>query len=134
MKISNEHHRILLNYIRTTIPSQPDDENYAKLHDLSDHEVIRLLFSNYHYRRENNSGLRLSKFGLAIMRLFFQSYEITMPPGEHLNTGVILYLNIKCTKPYYFDNKCYVLFDKFMAVQLRLADSVATLIEIEGIH
>jgi len=128
----NRIHATLILYLREQT-TKDGGELAAKFASLSDETIVRMMFSNYR-GREDSRGLRLTKFGLQVMKRYFKGCEIDMPSGEKLQALHLLYLDSKCTMPYYCGDDGFVLYDQQLGIKLKLADGrINTLIEIESV-
>lgn len=88
---------------------------------LSEQQKLRWLFSSYRVQGQATRGLRLTKFGLLVMRQFFAAgYEVSRPADEPLLPAHLLYLDQHANLPYYCDKLTFVLFDQQLTVLLRL--------------
>ena len=104
-----------------------------KFAGITDEAMVRHMFSNYRKHDEDNRGLRLTKFGLQIMKQYFRGFEILMPDGEKLKPSHLLYLDKKSVMPYYCDSAGFTVYDHNLGIKLKLADGkISTLIDIES--
>jgi hypothetical protein len=86
------------------------------------------MFSNYRGSR----GLRLTRFGLQVMRCYFKGYEIKVPEDEELQPMHLIFLDGRAKLPYYCEKGEIVVYDHMLGVKLRLVDGrLSTLMEIE---
>lgn len=129
----NKIHDALISYIREQT-EKTSGELSKKFSAMNNNEIIRMMFSNYRGGNELTSrGLRLTQFGLQIMRQYFKGYEITMPDGDKLSQLHVLYLDKNAKMPYYCSQEGYVIYDHNLGIKLKLADGrVGILIEIEN--
>jgi hypothetical protein len=132
--ITDRVHHALVAYIRDVV-NEDNTELHEKFLSLSDEQIIRMMFSNYRAKGAGSSrGLRLTKFGLQIMKNYFQGYECKMPEGTKLLPLHLLYLDSKASMPYYCSNEeGFVIYDRYLGTKLKLADGkISTLMEIES--
>lgn len=97
---------------------------------MSDEQIVRCMFTNYRGER----GLRLTNFGLQIMRGYFRGYETTIPEDETISPMHLVFLDDRATMPYYLDTekRIIVVYDRMLGVKLRLVDGrLSILLEIE---
>jgi len=125
-------HAGVISYIRAQFVNRPG-ELADKIASMDDDHILRMMFSNYRGSGDNNRhGLRLTKWGLMIMQLFFKGYDIAMPEKAKLKDTHLLYLDSKATMPYYCGSGTLVVYDHVLGIKLKLADGlISTLIEIE---
>lgn len=138
--LSSGVHAVLIAHVRAQA-ALDGGELAAKFAAMPDQGLLRSMFSSY---RSGDApaagstpvlprGLKLSKFGLEVMRRYFKSYEVAMPDGERVETRHLLYLDRVATMPYYCSRDGFVFYEHQLAIKLRLADGkIGTLIEIEG--
>lgn len=129
----NEIHRFVLNHVRASYETQTG-LIAKKLSALSDDHLIRMMFASY--RGKNDAkGLRLTNFGMQVLRSVFMCYEIKLPDEHTLKAPEILYLDHRATLPYFVSNEKIVVFETELGMKIKLADGdINTLIEIEGIQ
>lgn len=95
---------------------------------LTDEQIICQMFSNY----RNTRGLRLTRFGLQVMRHYFKGYDIKVPDDEEIQPMHLIFLDGRAKMPYYCGSGEIVVFDYLLGVKLRLVDGrLSTLMEIE---
>jgi hypothetical protein len=100
--------------------------------NLTEAQIIRLMFANFRGKGDLARGLRLTRYGLNMMKANFQSYVIKRPEGKILHPREIVYLDRKATFPYYCDNSCIVMFDTDLGFRIKLVDGdIALLMEAE---
>lgn len=128
----NKVHAAIITHIRSAARGQND--TVAKhIYDLPDERIVRMMFSNYRGRDHDARGLRLTNFGLQVMRTYFEAYEVAMPDGYSVRTPDLLYLDHRCTLPYYCSAEKLVVFESDLGVILALADGdISTLIAMEA--
>lgn len=127
----NDVHRAVLRHVRESLAAQPGPLA-SKLAGLGDEQLVRMMFSSYRGRADAR-GMRLTNFGLQVMRSVFKSYEIALPEGHRLRVPEILYLDHRASLPYFVSDERVVLFESELGLKLKLADGdLATLIEIES--
>lgn len=127
----NTIHTAVLAYIRESAQGEQSDMA-ATFAAKDDAALVRMMFSSYR-GKDSPRGLRLSQFGLNVMKKYFRGYEIPMAEGEKLQASHLLYLDAKATMPYYCDAKGFVIYDQALGTKLKLAGGrVAVLIEIEA--
>lgn len=121
----NKIYKTIISHIRESIR---DDEEFVAFMALTDEQIIRRMFSNYRGER----GLRLTQFGVQIMRQFFKGYEIKVPEDEKMQPLHLIFLDRRAKMPYYCGDKEIVIYDPVLAVKLRLLDGrISLLLEIE---
>jgi hypothetical protein len=76
----------------------------SEIPGMTDEEVIRMMFVNFRNGNEHKHGLQLSQGGLAIMSSFFKKFVVTFPDQTTFSSRHILYLDRKCTMPWYATN------------------------------
>ena len=130
----NKVHQFLVDYIRKAASAE---ENAAKklLDGKNDAEIVRRMFKNYRGRGENARGLRLTGFGIALMRPFFRSYEIKLPDSNTWGPAEILYLEHRSKLPYFISEKGELtMFDADLSIRLKLCDGdLKTMIEMDDL-
>lgn len=127
----NDTHRAVLRHVREALATQPGPLQ-GKLAALGDEQLVRMMFSSYRGRADAR-GLRLTNFGLQVMRAAFKSYEIACPEGHRLRAPEILYLDHRASLPYFVSDERVVLFESELGMKLKLADGdIGTLLEIES--
>jgi len=67
---------------------------------MTDHELIRMMFTNLRTGDGTYRGLQLSQGGLAIMESFFRSYPVVFPDQQTFSSRHILYLDRMCSMPW----------------------------------
>lgn len=98
-----------------------------QLSELSDEQLARRMFSNY----RQDKGLRLTKFGLILMRACFKGYEFELPPDEDVKPTHLLFLDQHARLPYYLHGNELVVYEELMAMTLRLIDArLSILVEV----
>lgn len=126
----NKIHSALIDYIREQTEKE-GGELYKKFSSMTDETVIRMMFGNF--RGKSERGMRLTNFGLQVMKRYFEGYEITMPSDIKLRTIHMIYLDQKAALPYYCSIEGFVIYDRDLGTKLKLADGkIDTLIEIES--
>lgn len=84
--------------------------------DLKWHE----LFESYRANEQNAKGLKLTRKGLNIFSLMWQSYEVPTPLPFNQLPLVLLWLDRTQVLPYYIDKKRVVFFDEDYAFLCKL--------------
>jgi hypothetical protein len=106
----------------------------ATFAEMTDTEIVRVLFASY---REGGAdgggrGLRLTAYGLQIMKCYFHAYEVRLPEGHRIKAPHLLYLDRRASLPYHYSAECLVVFESKLGIKLKLADGdIATLIEMD---
>jgi hypothetical protein len=101
--------------------------------NLTDEQVVRMMFSNFRGRDERARGLRLTNIGLEMMKSYFHYYEIRLPEGRRIASNEVLYLDRRATLPYFYSHEKIVVFETELGIKLKLADGeIATLIQMEA--
>src|SRR4051812_11437193 len=70
----------------------------------TDEEIVRMIFGNFRGQDHAARGLRLTNFGVQIMRTCFQAYDISRPEGRKLASLELLYLDRKAKLPYFIQD------------------------------
>ena len=130
----NKVHQFLVDYIREAALKEETPATKL-LEGRNDLEIVRKMFKNYRGKGERARGLRLSNYGIALMRLFFRAYEIKLPEGNTFGPPAILYLEHRSKLPYYIsDTGELTMFDADLSIRLKLCDGdIRTLIEMDGL-
>lgn len=124
-------HRALLAYLRSHAAAH-GAKLAAKFATLPDAALVRMMFANVR-GRERVHGLRLTKFGLAIMERHFLGCEVALPADEKWCPADLLYLDSTAMMPYYCGDSRCVLYDHLLGIKLKLASGrIGILIDIEG--
>ena len=126
----NPVHAMVLKQIRADLAAS-DSKAAASLQELSDDQLIRMMFSNY--RGTSQRGMRLTRLGLELMLGCFQAFDIKLTPArQQINSQEILYLDRKARLPYYLSLERIVLFESALGMMVKLADGdLSTLIGME---
>ena len=130
----NKIHTSLLNHIRESLAAE-DNPLVGKMIDgKSDEQIIRMMFSNFRGRAEAARGLRLTNFGVTVMRTYFQGYEIERE-GKKVGPMELVYLDKKARLPYWIDDQGnVVMFDPELGIKLKLADGdITILMEMDAV-
>lgn len=100
-----------------------------ELETVSTDDLVRRFFLNYRGGDlENSRGLRITHTGLAIMNLFFTSYEIQLGDDYRAMPRHLLYLDRTCTMPWHLYMGKLTLFEERLAVKLKLVGNMDDLI------
>ena len=128
----NKVHRSIIKHIRAA--STEDGGKVAMAFaNLTDEQMVRMMFSNYRGRDDGARGLRLTNFGLETMKTYFQCHEISFEKDHRVKPNEILYLDRRASLPYFYNHEKIVVFETELGIKLKLADGeIATLIEIES--
>lgn len=125
-------HGRLIDAIRKAADQEGGDL-VSRFRDLTDEQMLRIMFVNYR-RGDGGRGLRLTNFGLQIMRRWYRGFEVQMPQGCTLKSSHLLYLDSRATMPYHCSAGGFVIFERDLGIMLTLADGrVEVLMEIEGV-
>ena len=130
----NPIHCALVRYIRdyTSGTTTMDGALAQRLAAFSDEQLVRHMFSSFRGGSKDTRGMRLTNFGLQLMKRYFRGYEIAMPADETLQAAHMIYLDRNATMPYYCSSDGFVLYEDQLGIKLKLADGrVATLLDIE---
>jgi hypothetical protein len=111
----NRIHTAIISYIREATIQEPLFAGFASL---TDEQMVRQMFSNYRHGK----GLRLSNFGLEVMRRHFMSYVIKVPDDEQLRPKHLLFLDANARMPYHCGKDEIVVYDHLLGVKLRLVN------------
>lgn len=124
----NKIHSSLLTYIRESLSAE-ENPVVAKLIDgKTDEQIVRMMFFNVRGRDAKMRGLRLTNFGVTVMRSYFQAYEIERE-GKKLAALELVYLDKKARLPYWIDDiGNVVMFDPELGIKLKLADGDVTIL------
>ncbi len=100
----------------------------------NDEQIVRMIFGNFRGRDQSARGMRLTNFGLQIMKTYFQAYDIKRPEGRKIASLELLYLDRKAKLPYFVkEDGDIIMFDPELGIKLKLADGdIGTLIEMDG--
>lgn len=127
----NDIHCFVLKHVRAAYETQTGIIA-KKLSALSDDHLIRMMFASYR-GKSDAKGLRLTNFGMQVLRSVFMCYEIKLPEGHKLKAPEILYLDHRATLPYFVSDEKIVVFETELGMKIKLADGdIFVLIEIEG--
>lgn len=130
----NQVQSSLIAYIRNA--TQKDgNRTAARLATLTDEQIARMMFSNYRGRDQTARGVRLTNFGVQMLMVYFQAYEVQCPEWVTFGTAQLLYLDNKAKLPYYVSDRerKIVVFDTELGIKLKLSDGdINTLIEMDS--
>ena len=119
----------VLEYLRTAL-NAAGGKQAQFIENLDDHKLLRMMFANY--RGEQARGMRLTNFGLQLMKSQFQYYEVRLPEVAS-RTSEVLWLDRRATMPYHLQGERLILFESELGMKLKLADGdIRTLMEIES--
>lgn len=119
----NPIHSGIIAYIRDNI----NDKLAASFADLTDEQIVRRMFANY----RSSKGLRLTNFGLQLMRQYFQGYRTLIPDDEHVRPMHLIFLDQHARLPYFCNANEIVVFDRLLGIKLQLIEGrLSTLVEI----
>lgn len=125
----NPVHALVLRQIRAALAGS-GGKAAAALTELSDDQLIRMMFSNY--RGTSQRGMRLTRLGLELMLGCFQAFDVKLSGRDQINSQEILYLDRKARLPYYLSLERIVLFESGLGMLVKLADGdLSTLIGME---
>jgi hypothetical protein len=126
----NRVHEKLVSLLRDATKK---DEN-AVLQGKTDEQIVRMIFGNFRGRDQSTRGMRLTNFGLQIMKTYFQAYDISRPEGRKIAPLELLYLDRKAKLPYFIKvDGDLVMFDPELGIKLKLADGdIETLIDMDS--
>lgn len=129
----NRVHASIIAYLREMNATEAPP-SLQKFNDMTDEQIVRMMFRNFRGRDKTARGLRLTNHGVAIMRVFFQPYEIDAHEGRKPGDAELVYLDRRAKLPYYIqENGNLVMFDPELGIKLKLADGdIRTLIEMDG--
>jgi hypothetical protein len=132
MSVTEKVHTALITYIRDASV----ESGLNKISDWSDEELTKRMFENVRGSRETGiRGLRLTNFGLTLMKSFFKGYEQKMPEGKNLTPLHLLYLDQHASMPYHCNNDGFYIFDHDLGIKMKLADGhIEILMEIENVR
>lgn len=128
----NKIHSSVIGYIREA--AAKDGNPLAKLLSAkTDEQMVRMMFQNFRGRDKAARGLRLTNFGVQVMKGYFQAYEIETP-GDKIGSPELVYLDRRAKLPYHVgEDGNLVMFDPELGIKLKLADGdIRTLIEMDG--
>ncbi len=130
----NKIHSSLLLHIRESLAAEDNPQVGKMIDGKSDEQIVRMMFSNFRGRAEQARGLRLTNFGVTVMRSYFQAYEIERE-GKRLGPMELVYLDKKARLPYWVDPEGnVVMFDPELGIKLKLADGdVSILMEMDAV-
>ena len=98
------------------------EEICSKLLSMKDEQIVKKMFSNVRGDREDVRGLRLTNFGLTVMKKFFKFYQQKMPSGKRLMPLHLLYLDQHASMPYFCSDEEFIMFDHQLGLKIKLAD------------
>lgn len=130
----NRIHSALLTYLRDAVEETRATPLTRVLKAKTDEQIVRMMFMNYRGRETAARGLRLTNFGVQVMRGYFKAYEIAAPPQpKELDASELLYLDRKAKLPYHIaDTGGLTMFDQELGIKLMLADGdITVLIEMD---
>jgi hypothetical protein len=131
-KAVSKLHAVLLLRIRNEASSKGDEKLSTQFAQLSDEKLAHKIFANFR-TDESSRGLRLTKFGLEVMKKYFWFFAIPLPDGTAVKPKTLLYLDRRATMPYYISSDGYVVFERDLAYKLKLAEGNMDVVrEIEG--
>jgi hypothetical protein len=132
--ITERVHKAIVAYIREAT-SETDSKIISKISSWSDEELMRQMFLNLRGNQNGSRGLRLTNFGLTIMKTFFKGYEQKMPDGMTLMPLHLLYLDQHASMPYHCSDEGFCIFDHDLGIKMKLADGhIEILMEIENVQ
>jgi hypothetical protein len=129
----NKVHSSLLRYIRDALKAEDNTVIGKMIDGKTDEQIVRMMFSNIRGRDSHMRGLRLTNFGVTVMRSYFQAYEIERE-GKKLGPMELVYLDKKARLPYWLDDHGnVVMFDPDLGIKLKLADGdISVLMEMDA--
>lgn len=129
----NKVHSSLLSYIRETLAAEDNPVLTKMIDGKTDEQIVRMMFFNVRGRDSRMKGLRLTNFGVTVMKSYFQAYEIERD-GKKLGPMELVYLDKKARLPYWIDDVGnVVMFDPELGIKLKLADGdVTVLMEMDA--
>ena len=130
----NKIHSSLLTYIRDALAAEDNPVVGKMIDGKTDEQVVRMMFSNIRGRDSQMRGLRLTNFGVTVMRSYFQAYEIERE-GKKVGPLELVYLDKKARLPYWVDDTGnVVMFDPELGIKLKLADGdITILMEMDAV-
>lgn len=128
----NKIHTSLLNHIKASLAAEANPVIGKMIDGKSDEQIVRMMFSNFRGRDSQARGLRLTNFGVTVMRGYFQAYEIERE--KKVAPMELVYLDNKARLPYWVDDGGnVVMFDPELGIKLKLADGdIAILMEMDA--
>lgn len=131
-KAVSKLHSALLQKIRDEAASKGDEKLATQFGKLTDDKLAQKIFANFR-GADASRGLRLTKFGVEIMKKYFWFFAIPLPEGAAVKPKTLLYLDRRATMPYYVSNEGYVVFERDLGFKLKLAEGNMDVVrEIEG--
>lgn len=131
-KAVSKLHSALLQRIRVEAASKGDDKLANTFSKLTDDKLAQKIFANLR-GGEDSRGLRLTKFGLEVMKKYFWFLAVPLPDGKIVKPRTLVYLDRRATMPYYVSNEGYVVFERDLGFKLKLAEGNMDVVrEIEG--
>jgi hypothetical protein len=129
----NKIHSSLLSFIRDALSAEEHDIIGKMIDGKTDEQIIRMMFANFRGREAQARGLRLTNFGVQVMKSYFQAYEIERE-GKKLGPMELVYLDKKARLPYWVDDSGnVVMFDPELGIKLKLADGdISLLMEMDA--
>lgn len=83
----------------------------------NDIDNLKIVFQNH----KNSSCKRLTDYGLVLMKMCFESFEIEIKESK-ISTKLLIWLKRSQTFPYHINKKILTLFDEEWSFKLKLSD------------
>lgn len=100
----------------------------SSLLSVDDDKIPRMLFRNYRLTSDGPKGLRLTDEAQYIFSHYFDSYSITIDDNIERSLYV-LYLDKMTSMPWYMNISVVTLYEKDLAMKMKLAGDMETLME-----
>lgn len=129
----NAVHAAVIAHLRSAMADRPGKLARDFL-DLTDAQVMTLMFTSVRGKGSAARGMRLTSYGLDIMGESFKCVEIKLRDGKNLHAADLVYLDRNARLPYFVSGDKIVVFETFLGMKLRLWDGdIAQLRAIEGL-
>lgn len=124
-------HKKIITYLRD---QDSGSHQFQELHnpEIDDNRLIKIYFQNFRGDiNDNPRGFRLTNAGQNVMKRYFTCYEI---PLDRENFSVLtarhtLFLERNCKLPWAYESYTLYLYDRELALRLKLAGDIDILIE-----
>lgn len=90
--------------------------------EMSDEQVMKIMFANLRGRGERARGLRLTSYGLDIMGECFRYVEVKFSEDRRHSLADLLYLERATKLPYFCSPQRLVFFESILGMKMRLYD------------
>lgn len=104
----------------------------SEIPNMTDEEVIRMMFVNFRGGNDHKRGLQLSQGGVAIMSTYFKKFTVVFPDQQTFSSRHILYLDRRCTMPWFATNLLPIeitFFEADLAMRAKLVGDLDILLD-----